>query len=57
MILIREANEMNKTEEAIRFKVIRKTVIFFEKGDILPSLEYIYIFSLVLDMIIDDLIK
>ncbi len=43
MKLIREANDVSKTELAIRLKVNRKTVILLEKGYRLPSLEYKFI--------------
>ena len=53
MKLIREANDVSKTELAIRLKVNRKTVILLEKGDRLPSLEYIYNFCNMFDVSID----
>ena len=53
MKLIREANDVSKTELAIRLKVNRKTVILLEKGDRLPSLEYIYNFCKMFDVSIE----
>lgn len=44
MKLIREANDMNKTELALRLNVNRKTMTLLEDGERLPSLEYIYNF-------------
>ena len=44
MKLIREANDMNKTELALRLNVNRKTIALLEDGERLPSLEYIYNF-------------
>ena len=48
--IIREANDLSKTELAIRLKVNRKTVILLEKGDRLPSLEYNYNFCKILQI-------
>ena len=53
MKLVREANDMSKTELAIRLKVNRKTVILLEKGDRLPSLEYIYNFCKIFNISIE----
>ena len=53
MKLVREANDMSKTELAIRLKVNRKTAILLEKGDRLPSLEYIYNFCQIFNISIE----
>ncbi len=57
MKLIREKYNISKVELANRLKVNRKTVGLLENGERLPSLEYIYNFSLIFDMKIEDLIK
>lgn len=57
MKLIREKNDISKVELANRLKVNRKTIGLLENGERLPSLEYIYNFSLIFDITIDDLIK
>ena len=57
MKIIRENNEMSKTELAERLKVSRKTIILIEKGNRLPSLEYTYNFCKIFDISIEKLIK
>lgn len=49
MKLIREANDMNKTELALRLNVNRKTITLLEDGERLPLLEYIYNFCKIFD--------
>ena len=56
MKLIREANEMSKTELALRLNVNRKTIALLEDGDRLPSLEYIYNFCKIFDYSIEKML-
>ena len=52
---IRECNGINKTDLARMIGVNRKTVLLIENGERLPSLEYIYKFSKIFQMKIDDI--
>lgn len=52
---IRECNDINKTDLARMIGVNRKTILLIENGDRLPSLEYIYKFSKIFQMKIDDI--
>ena len=56
MKLIREANEMSKTELALRLNVNRKTIALLEEGERLPSLEYIYNFCKIFDYSIEKML-
>lgn len=57
MKLIREANDMNKTELALRLNVNRKTITLLEDGERLPSLEYIYNFCKMFDYSIEKILS
>ena len=57
MKLIREANDMNKTELALRLNVNRKTITLLEDGERLPSLEYIYNFCKIFDYSIEKMLS
>ena len=56
MKLIREVNEMSKTELALRLNVNRKTIALLEEGERLPSLEYIYNFCKIFDYSIEKML-
>lgn len=57
MKLIREANDMNKTELALRLNVNRKTITLLEDGERLPSLECIYNFCKIFDYSIEKMLS
>ena len=57
MKLIREANEISKTELALRLNVNRKTIALLEDGERLPSLEYIYNFCKIFDYSIEKMLS
>jgi len=53
---IRECNNINKADLAKMIGVNRKTVFLIENGERLPSLEYVYKFSRIFEMKIDEII-
>ena len=57
MKLIREANDMNKTELALRLNVNRKTIALLEDGERLPSLEHKYNFCKIFDYSIEQILN
>lgn len=54
---IREYNGIDKTELAKLLRVNRKTVYLIESGQRLPSLDYIYKFSKMFQIMVDELIE
>ena len=57
MKLVREANDMSKTELALRLNVNRKTTALLEAGERLPSLEFIYNFCKIIDYSIEKMLN
>lgn len=57
MKLVREANDMSKTELALRLNVNRKTTVLLEAGERLPSLEFIYNFCKIFDYSIEKMLN
>lgn len=54
---IRECNGVSKTDLARMVGVNRKTVLLVENGERFPSLEYIYKFSKIFQLKIDDILN
>ena len=57
MLYIRTRNEMKKTTLAEYIGVDRSTVSRIENGDRLPSLDYVYKFSQIFLVAVDELIR